>query len=58
MLAVYGSLNGSISPNVAGFSLSYSTSISQLLQAVVTAFAFLETAINSAERIEHYSTQV
>ena len=41
------------SPNVAGFSLSYSTSISQLLQAFVTAFAFLETAINNQQRRAH-----
>ncbi|KAF2088727.1 P-loop containing nucleoside triphosphate hydrolase protein [Saccharata proteae CBS 121410] len=47
-----------VDPSISGLVLSYILSIVQMIQLLVRQLAEVENAMNSAERLHHYGTQV
>ncbi|CAK9004941.1 Multidrug resistance-associated protein 1 (ATP-binding cassette sub-family C member 1) (Glutathione-S-conjugate-translocating ATPase ABCC1) (Leukotriene C(4) transporter) (LTC4 transporter) [Durusdinium trenchii] len=57
-LAVYGASEGTITAGLAGLSLTFSISITGLLNQTVRTFAELEAGMNSVERVLFYSKEI
>ncbi|KAI9355946.1 P-loop containing nucleoside triphosphate hydrolase protein [Zopfochytrium polystomum] len=50
--------NKSLSPALFGLSLSYSLQVTQILNFCIRQFTDTEIAMNSVERVEHYSNRI
>jgi len=57
-LATFGAIEGQLSKGAVGFSLSFTISLTNLLNQTVRMFAELEAGMNSVERVVHYSTGI
>mmetsp|Transcript_9368 Transcript_9368/g.17259 ORF Transcript_9368/g.17259 Transcript_9368/m.17259 type:complete len:1422 (-) Transcript_9368:53-4318(-) len=56
--AVYGATTGTLSPGLAGLSLTFAISITDMLGGVVRTISEVEAGFNAVERIKYYTKNI